>query len=377
MTRLCLALLVLVPVLAWESPAAACPLYRDAMLDVNGNVIPGVTITIKYAGTSTIPSIYTDSTCTTTKPNPTTSGSNGEFSFYVPDGEYKIEFVKSGYFFTNIERVGIYDPLGENVRTVGFYPTTDLCAAGTGAIDAIGATPMTLIINKPVTCSITKTIPSTLTVIFEGTGTITLSVSQTLTIGGRMMNLTNAFVLLGSGTYAVTEAIGTRTHWFPARALTTDGAQCADAAAVTINSGPRVHTIICTDNDAATIYGMRRMPENWDAGWLVFLVPYIQTAADTNAFHSDLATQCRGINEAPSATWGTEVPMDATAVPGSNQVGQLISGAVTPVSGCQGGDMLWFRWQVDATGTTTAMATLHILGVTMQYHTNVNSQHVE
>lgn len=47
----------------------------------------------------------------------------------------------------------------------------------------------------------------------------------------------------------------TKTVDFPAASLTTDTAQCASPALATINSGAPRYTIICTDNDASSIYG--------------------------------------------------------------------------------------------------------------------------
>ena len=46
-----------------------------------------------------------------------------------------------------------------------------------------------------------------------------------------------------------------KSVWFGAGSLSTDGTQCAAPAEATINSGPKIWTIICTDNDASTIYG--------------------------------------------------------------------------------------------------------------------------
>lgn len=158
-----------------------------------------------------------------------------------------------------------------------------------------------------------------------------------------------------------------KSIWFGAGSLSTDGTQCAAPAEVTINSGPKLWTIICTDNDASTIYGSVRMPDSWDAGTVAFTHVYLQTAADTGPINGDIAAQCRGNGEAPSSTWGTEIAIDDAGVTGSNQNDMTTSAAVTPAGTCAAGDMLYFRYQLDATGTTTAVATLHHLGFTMEY----------
>jgi hypothetical protein len=158
-----------------------------------------------------------------------------------------------------------------------------------------------------------------------------------------------------------------KSVWFGAGSLSTDGTQAAAPAEVTINSGPKLWTIITTDNDAATIYGSIRMPDSWDGGTLTFTHIYLQTAADTSALNGDIAAQCRGNGEAPSSTYGTEVAIDDAGVTGSNQNDETTSAAVTPAGTCAAGDMLYWRYQLDATGTTTAVATLHHIGFKMEY----------
>jgi len=165
-----------------------------------------------------------------------------------------------------------------------------------------------------------------------------------------------------------------KSVWFGAGALSTDGTQCAPAAEVTINSGPKLWTIICADNNGSTIYGSIKMPDNWDAGTVRFAHVYIQTAADTGALNGDIAAQCRGNGEVPSSTWGSEVAIDDAVVGGSNSNGMTTSAAATPAGTCAAGDMLYFRYQLDATGTTTAVTTLHTVGFYMYYTETSRSQ---
>jgi hypothetical protein len=157
-----------------------------------------------------------------------------------------------------------------------------------------------------------------------------------------------------------------KTIWFGAGSLSTDGTFCAAPAEVVINSGPKIWTIICANNLSSTIYGSVKMPDSWDGGTVTFTHVYIQTAADTGILNGDIAAQCRGNGEVPSSTWGTEVPIDDTAVVGSNSNDMLPSGAVTAAGTCTGGDMLYWRYQLD-TATTTAVATLHHVGFKMEY----------
>ena len=162
-----------------------------------------------------------------------------------------------------------------------------------------------------------------------------------------------------------------KSIWFGAGSLSTDGTNCAAPAEVTINSGPKIWTIICTENDASTIYGSVKMPDSWDAGTLIFKHVYIQTAADTGSMLGELSAQCRGNGEAPSSTWGSVVELDDAAVTGSNQNDMITSTAVTPAGTCAAGDMLYWRWQYDATANpTTAASTLNHVGFLMEYVVN-------
>ena len=154
---------------------------------------------------------------------------------------------------------------------------------------------------------------------------------------------------------------------------TPDGAQCADAASVAINSGPQVFTIICADNDGSTIWWHMVMPDSWDVATdITAELEYLQTAADTDPLNGDIGIQCRGAGETVDATITAEYAMDDAAVSGTNQIDHLTSGAIDVNSGagsndCTAGDSLWIRYQMDAGGTTTAVATLHFMGLKVEY----------
>lgn len=156
---------------------------------------------------------------------------------------------------------------------------------------------------------------------------------------------------------------------WPAGAMVADGTQCADAAKATIGTNGPIYTIICTDNDASSIYGDLVMPDSWDGGTVTFELTVIQDAADTNALQGDVSMQCRGDTEAAGG-FGTEIGVDDTMT-GSDAVNSITSAAVTPTGTCAGGDFLQWRWQMDATGTTTAVATLHIVGAKIEWTSNV------
>jgi hypothetical protein len=194
-------------------------------------------------------------------------------------------------------------------------------------------------------------------------GCATASGADTLTIA------TGAGLTSTGSTDTVTITIDNhvKSVYLPANALTTDGTQCANPALATINSGPRIYTIICTDNDASTVFAHLVMPDSWNAGTFTVELEYLQTAADTSALNSDVAGQCRAAGETVNNTWGTEIAIDDAAVSGSNIVDHTTSAAITADGTCAAGDTLFIRWQLDATGTTTAVASLHILGMKIEY----------
>jgi len=175
----------------------------------------------------------------------------------------------------------------------------------------------------------------------------------------------NAMYQFGSG-YRPLKSI----YW-SAGAMSSDGTNCADPAEVTINSGPKQYTIICTENDSSRMHGMAVMPDSWDGGTVTFEVSYVQTAADNGSVALEIAAACRGTGETVNGTYGTEVDVDDAAVTGNSAVDTTTSSAVTPNGTCAAGDLLYWYLDIDATDNpTTAAATLHFLGVKMEYSTS-------
>lgn len=161
-----------------------------------------------------------------------------------------------------------------------------------------------------------------------------------------------------------------KSAYASAAALYGDGTQCPAApSTVTINSGAPRSTFICADNDGSTLYGEFAMPDGYDGGTVTLMGLFVQTAADTANLNADVAMACRGDGVTINNTWGTEVAMD-TAMTGSNALDTVTTAAITPNGTCTGGGkLLQFRWQMDASGTTTAVATLHVLGFKLEYTT--------
>jgi hypothetical protein len=190
----------------------------------------------------------------------------------------------------------------------------------------------------------------------------TASGAETLTIAGGV-----GLTTVGSAdTLTINVDNHVKSVYFPANALTTDGTVCDNPALATINTGPRIYTILCEDSSTGNIYGHLVMPDSWNAGTLTFELEYVQTQADTGALHTHVACQARGNGETISATWGTEVVTNDTNVSGSNIVDHLTSGFVTCAGTPAAGDSVFFYVRTD-TGITTDMTTLHIIGIKMEY----------
>jgi len=249
-----------------------------------------------------------------------------------------------------------------------------LLGSGTGAFTALGAAtngqiPIGDGTTDPVLATLTGT-ASEVTVT-NGAGTITLSLPNDAgtDISADLEEEVAAGSLADNSVYSADiNTIVSSFIWVGA-GMTPDGTQCAAASDVQINSGPYQSTIVCADNDGSTLYGNLQMPDSWDAGNLVFELAYIQTAADTGPLQGDITIQCRGAGETVNNTWESEVAMDDAGVTGSNAVDHLTSGNVSGT--CVAGDTVYWRWQMDAAGTTTAVATLNFVGMKAEWVSNV------
>lgn len=201
-----------------------------------------------------------------------------------------------------------------------------------------------------------------------GTGALVFGTSPTI-VTPTIASMTNAQHDHADAAGGGSIASHIKSVWFGA-ALSADGTNCADPTEVTIGSWGKQFSFICTANDASILTGSVQMPDGWDAGTLTFELAYIQDAADTSALNADVSARCVGAAETPVA-YGTEVAIDDAAVTGSDAIDNTTSAAVTAAGTCSAGDYVQFQVAIDGTGSTTAMATLNILGVKMEYTTGL------
>lgn len=89
--------------------------FHDVARDGNGVIVSGAVITVYLAGTSTLATIYASSTGAAASGSQVTSGSNGEFTFWVDDGDYGV---------TQTFKLSIAGPSNLNlqVTTIDYVP---------------------------------------------------------------------------------------------------------------------------------------------------------------------------------------------------------------------------------------------------------------
>ncbi|MDH5738727.1 MAG: hypothetical protein OEY77_00210 [Nitrospira sp.] len=154
------------------------------------------------------------------------------------------------------------------------------------------------------------------------------------------------------------------SKWIPADRLIGDGTNCpTSATGAVLNSGPRIRTFICADNNGSRLDGSFKMDFKWAGEQITVIQVVVQTAVNTAALLGHFTCQVRGNGVAPSSTWATEVPITASSVGGSSKNDFFTIDTPIQCNGTPaGGDMLYFKYELDATGTTTPTATLHHLG---------------
>jgi hypothetical protein len=162
---------------------------------------------------------------------------------------------------------------------------------------------------------------------------------------------------------------GNESVFFGTGAMSVDATQCAAPTEVTINSGPKIWTTECADNDAASIYGNINMPDSYSGGTVTFELQGINlNATPSGITEFDFACQCRSDGDAVNSTYGTEIAA-AITWNGSQYDEEHATTAATTCNGtCAAGDTLYWRAQLDATAsTTTQAADIQITGVKMEF----------
>lgn len=147
--------------------------------------------------------------------------------------------------------------------------------------------------------------------------------------------------------------------------MSVDGTNCKSPVGVTINGGPIIGAIDCDDDVASILYGDAQL-EVYDGGDLVFTLLAINTnATPSGILDFDISAQCRGNDDLVNSTWGS-VQNAAITFATQNDLMHADTAAVTPDGTCAAGDTIFWRAVMDATATTTEVADVEIITVSLR-----------
>jgi hypothetical protein len=159
----------------------------------------------------------------------------------------------------------------------------------------------------------------------------------------------------------------TKAIYFPAGALSTDGTNCGEITEQTLNSGPKVWAFSCADSNSSMFFGsVSMLRTGWDAGPVQFTLHLFHSTTESITFAGDFSAQCRGDSDPINNTWGTGVAADV-AITTANDTERQTTGDVTPDGTCAVGDLLIWRYVVDATNFSANAANAKVIGVTLTY----------
>lgn len=185
---------------------------------------------------------------------------------------------------------------------------------------------------------------------------------------------TEGIVINSSGAVTLNNAlIEYRSFWFGAGTISVDGVNCTEPVERVVNSGPKMWVLQCADNNASVIYGSVVMPDSYSGGLVTFeLSAYSEAAPPSGVLNFDFASMCRSDSDSINNSWPTGIDLREMAMTLDTQYDRedVTTSAQAPNGTCAPGDMLFWKATMDATATTTQVASTYILGVKMEYPAN-------
>jgi hypothetical protein len=195
--------------------------FHGTFRDGQGNVIEGGTIKVYNAGTTTLSTIYPDTTSAAINGSYVTSDSVGRFSFYIDHTDYPLG---SELFDIVISKIGYTSQTYENVvvnRTKerdGIYFLSEYDSLS-DVITVIGSNTATLYLNTIATVTENISIPITCETIALKSGVLTINTGVTLTINGPFdAGLYQVFSCTGTGavTFGAGSVVNIHPEWWGA-----------------------------------------------------------------------------------------------------------------------------------------------------------------
>lgn len=102
----------------------------DVVQDRRGNAIGSANVSVRDS-VGNLATIFSDDG-TTTASNPLVTNTDGEYSFFAPNGKYDLEIVSDGYATETISDQVLFDPedlTAQAITDYGFVPVTEITTA--------------------------------------------------------------------------------------------------------------------------------------------------------------------------------------------------------------------------------------------------------
>jgi hypothetical protein len=202
------------------------------------------------------------------------------------------------------------------------------------------------------------------------------NITNAINIGANAIAGTN-FSVTGAGGITAVSIDGpteVRSMYWGAGSMNADG--CTAIAEVAIPSaGFPMWTSTCPVAATSQLYGSTTMPDSWDAGNVRFEVQSHHAASEVLTCNYDITCQCVGTGEAMNTTFTTEdantVVVIATAALADQFLWDEQVGAIACAGSCSAGDLLRWELESETVGTGANCANTNILGVKMEYTSDI------
>jgi len=153
-----------------------------------------------------------------------------------------------------------------------------------------------------------------------------------------------------------------------AAAMTADGTNCADPTEFTMDSGPEMWGFSCGDSNSSIFYGSVIMPDAWDAGVVDFELTLFHVTTETITFAGDFGCKTAGDSQDfDGATWSASPVAADVGITTANDMEYGTAADVTCSGTAAAGDILVWRYVVDATNFSTNAANAKVIAVKMEY----------